>query len=140
MPEKPDAAVWGAFAADGGHKPEVILAAGLVNDPQVISRSRRWSRLHFIARRPCQGVSADHCLGPTRNGPLRHAAQRIELRPSGVYFGPPHYKAHYAILGDRHVSGVDQLFSAIRFRFGDPYWLGHLREGKAMPSMAMGPC
>ncbi len=35
------------------------------------------------------------------------------------------------MVGDRHVSGVDQLFSAVRFRFGDPYWLGHLRESKA---------
>ena len=49
----------------------------------------------------------------------------------GYFFGSPHYIADYAVLGDRHVSGVDQLFSAMRFRFGDPYWLGHLREGKA---------
>jgi hypothetical protein len=32
------------------------------------------------------------------------------------FLGAPRYKAHYAVLGDRHVSGVDQLLSAIRFR------------------------
>jgi len=44
VPEKPDAAVWGAFAADGGHKPEVILVAGLVDDPRVIKSNRAGGR------------------------------------------------------------------------------------------------
>ena len=32
-------------------------------------------------------------------------------------------------MGDRNVSGADQLFAGMRFRFGDPYWLGHLQTG-----------
>jgi hypothetical protein len=35
------------------------------------------------------------------------------------------------VVGDRHVSCGDQLFGAVRFRFGDPYWLGHLQEGES---------
>ena len=53
----------------------------------------------------------------------------------GFPFEAPHYKAHYIIIGDiigdRFVSGPDQLFRGMRFRFGDAYRLGHLQEGEA---------
>jgi hypothetical protein len=130
VPEKPDATVWGAFAADGGHKPEVILAAGLVNDPRV---KRLNSHRVFMpsAAATVKAFQPITLRGQLETGPVVTLINAYNHGRDGAYFGSPHYKAEYAVLGDRHVSGVDQLFSAIRFRFGDPYWLGHLREGKA---------
>ena len=131
VPEKPDATVWGAFAADGGHKPEVILAAGLVNDPRVIRSNRAGGRVFMSS-----GAAAVKAFQPItlrgrlETGPVVTLINAYNHGRDGGFFGSPHYKADYAVLGDRYVSGVDQLFSAIRFRFGDPYWLGHLREIK----------
>ena len=132
MPEKPDAAVWGAFAADGGHKPEVILAAGLVNDPRVIRSNRAGGRVFMSSGAATVKAFQPITLwGQLDAGPVVTLVNAYNHGRDGAYFGSPHYKADYAVLGDRHVSGVDQLFSAARFRFGDPYWLGHLRESKA---------
>jgi hypothetical protein len=132
VPEKPDAAVWGAFAADGGHKPEVILAAGLVDDPRVMKSNRAGGRVFMSSgAATVKAFQPITLLGQLETGPVVTLVNAYNHGRDGGYFGSPHYKADYAVLGDRHVSGVDQLFSAIRFRFGDPYWLGHLREGKA---------
>lgn len=131
VPERPDARVWGAFAAEGGHKPEVVLAGGLVNDPRV--RSTGGGGRVFMS----SAAATEKAFQPiTLQGQLDsgHAVTLVNAYNhgrDGNYFGSPHYKAHYAVSGDRHVSGVDQLFIAVRFRFGDPYWLGHLRESKA---------
>jgi hypothetical protein len=132
VPDKPDAAVWGAFAADGGHKPEVILAAGLVNDPRVVSSNRAGGRVFMSSDAATVKAFQPITLwGQLDTGPVVTLVNAYNHGRDGAYFGSPHYKADYAVLGDRHVSGVDQLFSAVRFRFGDPYWLGHLRESKA---------
>ncbi len=130
LPEKPDAAVWGAFAADGGHKPEVILAAGLVNDPRVI-RSNDFRVFRPSADATVKAFQPITLRGQLETGPVVTLINAYNHGRDGGFFGSPHYKADYAVLGDRYVSGADQLFSAIRFRFGDPYWLGHLRKGKA---------
>ena len=132
VPEKPDAAVWGAFAADGGHKPEVILAAGLVDDPRVVRSNRAGGRVFVSSGAATVKAFQPITLwGQLDTGPVVTLVNAYNHGRDGAYFGSPHYKADYAVLGDRHVSGVDQLFSAVRFRFGDPYWLGHLRESKA---------
>jgi hypothetical protein len=132
VPEKPDAAVWGAFAADGGHKPEVILAGGLVNDPRVIRSNRAGGRVFVSSGAATVKAFQPITLwGQLDSGPVVTLVNAHNHGRDGAYFGSPHYKADYAVLGDCHVSGVDQLFSAVRFRFGDPYWLGHLRERKA---------
>ena len=80
-------------------------------------RSRRFSQLR--------------CRADSNTGHAVTLVNAYNHGRDGAYFGSPHYKADYAVSGDRHVSGVDQLFSAVRFRFGDPYWLGHLRGSKA---------
>jgi hypothetical protein len=131
VPERPDARVWGAFGAEGGHKPEAVLAGGLVIDPRV--RSTGGGGRVFMS----SAAATEKAFQPiTLQGQLDsgHAVTLVNAYNhgrDGNYFGSPHYKADYAVSGDRHVCGVDQLFSAVRFRFGDPYWLGHLRESKA---------
>ncbi|OBG19594.1 hypothetical protein [Mycobacterium sp. 852002-51057_SCH5723018] len=132
VPTKPDLRVWGAFAWDPGHKPEAVLAGGLVDDPRVRSSNSGGGRVFMSS--PAAMVKAFHPI--TLQGQLDtgHAVTLVNAYNhgrDGYYFGSPHYKADYAVVGDRHVSGVDQLFSGMRFRFGDPYWLGHLRESKA---------
>jgi hypothetical protein len=133
VPEKPDVRVWGAFSADGGHKPEVVLAGGLVNDPRVVKTNSAGGRAFLSSA--AATVKAFRPITLQGQFDTGHAVTLVNAYNhgrDGFYFGSPHYKADYAVIGDRHVSGVDQLFSAMRFRFGDPYWLGHLRESKAI--------
>jgi hypothetical protein len=107
-----------------------MLAAGLVDDPRV----RPWgSGIAFTASAT---ESVKSFLPITVQGQLESGESVTLVNAqnhggSGQFFtrGRPRYKAHYAVVGDRHVSGADQLFGAVRFRFGDPYWLGHLRDG-----------
>jgi len=131
VPEKPDVRVWGAFAADGGHKPEAILAGGLVNDPRVVTNSAGGRAFLSSAAATIKAFQPITLRGQLDTGPAVTLVDARNHGRDGFYFGSPHYKADYAVIGDRHVSGVDQLFGAVRFRFGDPYWLGHLREGRA---------
>jgi hypothetical protein len=131
VPERPDARVWGAFAAEGGHEPEAILADGLVNDPRVRSTGAGGRVFMSSAAATVKAFQSITLQGQLDTGHAVTLVNAYNHGRDGTYFGSPHYKADYAVLGDRHVSGVDQLFSAVRFRFGDPYWLGHLRESKA---------
>src|SRR5258705_13457763 len=132
VPEKPDVMVWGAFSADGGHKPEAVLAGGLVNDPRVVRTNRAGGRAFLSsAAATFKAFQPITLQGKLDTGHAVTLVNAYNHGRDGFYFGSPHYKADYAVFGDRHVSGVDQLFSAMRFRFGDPYWLGHLRERKA---------
>ncbi|MGP0078013.1 hypothetical protein, partial [Mycobacterium sp.] len=131
VPEKPDARVWGAFAADGGHKPELILAFGLVDDPRVKATGAGGRVFMSSAAATVKAFQPITLRGKLDTGLAVTLVNAYNHGRDGHYFGSPHYKADYAVVGDRHVSGVDQLFSAVRFRFGDPYWLGHLRERKA---------
>lgn len=131
VPEKPDASVWGAFAAEGGHKPEAVLAGGLVDDPRVRSTGAGGRVFMSSAAATVKAFQPITLQGQLDTGHAVTLVNAYNHGRDGYFFGSPHYIADYAVLGDRHVSGVDQLFSAMRFRFGDPYWLGHLREGKA---------
>jgi ApeA N-terminal domain 1 len=131
VPQKPDARVWGAFSADGGHKPEAVLAGGVVNDPRVRSNSAGGRAFVTSAAATVEALRPITLQGQFDTGHAVTLVNAYNHGRDGYYFGSPHYKADYAVLGDRHVSGVDQLFSAVRFRFGDPHWLGHLRESKA---------
>jgi hypothetical protein len=131
VPEKPDARVWGSFAAEGGHKPEAVLAGGLVDDPRVRSTGAGGRVFMSSAAATVKAFQPITLQGQLDTGHAVTLVNAYNHGRDGYYFGSPFYKADYAVLGDRHVSGVDQLFSAMRFRFGDPYWLGHLRERKA---------
>jgi ApeA N-terminal domain 1 len=132
VPEKPDARVWGAFSQDGGHKPEAVLASGVVSDPRVVRTNSAGGRAFLSSAAATVGALQPITLqGQFDTGHAVTLVNAYNHGRDGYFFGSPHYKADYAVVGERHVSGVDQLFSAIRFRFGDPYWLGHLREGKA---------
>ena len=130
LPETPDETVRGAFRADAGKQPEAVLAEALVEDPRV---SRTATGGLMYARGAVGGVKAS--LPITMQGRL-DSGESVTLVNAqnwgdpGPPFGSPHYQAHYAIVGERHTSGPNQLFSAMRFRFGDPYWLGHLRAGE----------
>jgi hypothetical protein len=130
LPETPDETVRGAFKADAGEQPEAVLAGALVEDPRV-TRSATGSLVY--ASGAAGGVHAS--LPITMQGRLDDGDSVTLINAQnwgnpGPPFGSPHYQAHYAIVGHRNTSGPDQLFSAIRFRFGDPYWLGHLRGGQ----------
>jgi len=131
VPEKPDARVWGAFAAERGHKPEAVLAGGLVDDPRVRSSGAGGRIFMSSAAATVKAFQPITLQGQLDTGHAVTLVNAYNHGRDGYYFGSPHYKADYAVVGDRHVSGVDQLFSAMRFRFGDPYWLGHLQESKA---------
>jgi ApeA N-terminal domain 1 len=131
LPETPDETVRGAFKADAGKQPEAVLDDALVEDPRV-SRTATGSLMY--ARGAAGGVKAS--LPITMQGRL-DSGESVTLVNAqnwgdpGRPFGSPRYQAHYAIVGERHTSGPEQLFSAMRFRFGDPYWLGHLQSGEA---------
>jgi hypothetical protein len=131
LPEKPDATVWGAFAAEGGHKPEVVLAGGLVDDPRVRSTGAGGRVFISSAAATMKAFQPITLRGRLDTGHAVTLVNAYNHGRDGHYFGSPHYISDYAVLGDRHVSGVDQPFSSMRFRFGDPYWLGHLRESRA---------
>jgi hypothetical protein len=131
LPEKPDATVWGAFAAEGGHKPEVVLAGGLVDDPRVRSTGAGGRVFISSAAATIKAFQPITLRGRLDTGHAVTLVNAYNHGQDGHYFGSPHYISDYAVLGDRHVSGVDQPFSSMRFRFGDPYWLGHLRESRA---------
>jgi hypothetical protein len=128
--ETPGKTVRGAFTADAGEQPEALLADALVEDPRV---SRTAAGGLTYARGAAGGVKAS--LPITMQGQL-DSGESVTLVHAqnwggpGPPFGSLHYHAHYAIVGDRHTSGPDQLFSAMRFRFGDPYWLGNLQGGE----------
>jgi hypothetical protein len=131
LPEKPDATVWGAFAAEGGHKPEAVLAGGLVDDPRVRSTGAGGRVFMSSAAATIKAFQPITLRGRLDTGHAVTLVNAYNHGRDGNYFGSPHYISDYAVLGDRHVSGVDQPFSSMRFRFGDPYWLGHLRESRA---------
>jgi hypothetical protein len=131
LPETPDVTVRGAFRVDPGEQPEARLAAALVEDPRV-TRSATGGLTY--AQGPAGSIKAS--LPLTIQSQLLDSGESVTLVNAqnwggpGPPFGVAQYKAHYAIVGDRHVSGSKQLFSAMRFRFGASYWLGHLRDGE----------
>lgn len=130
LPETPGKTVRGAFRADAGEQPEVVLDDALVEDPRV---SRPDTGGLVYAQGAASSVKAS--LPKTLQGRLE-AGDCVTLIDAknwgdpGPPFGSPRYRALYAIVGDHHTSGPEQLFSAMRFRFGDPYWLGHLQRGE----------
>lgn len=131
LPETPSVTVRGEFEAEPGEKPEALLVNGLVEDSRV-RRSPTGGAVYTMG--PAGSVKAFLPItmrGRLDSGDFVTLIKAQNKGGPGFLFGRPHYIAHYAILGDRTVSGPDQLFSAIRFRFGDPYWLGHLREGES---------
>ena len=132
LPETPGKTVRGAFEADAGEQPEVVLGGALVVDPRV-SRTDGGSPMY--AQGDAGGVQAS--LPITVQGRLDSGESVTMVKAQnwgdpGSPFGSPRYKAFYAVVGDRHTSGPDQLFSALRFRFGDQYWLGHLQGGESV--------
>jgi hypothetical protein len=132
VPERPDVKVRGEFKAEVGQQPEAMLAAGLVDDPRVRPIG---GGVAFTAS-PTDSVKSFLPItvqGQFESGESVTLVNARNHGGSGHFFtgGRPNYKADYAVVGDRHVSCGDQLFGAVRFRFGDPYWLGHLQEGES---------
>jgi hypothetical protein len=131
LPETPGVTVRGEFEAEAGGQPEALLADSLVEDPRM-TRSATGGATFVVG--PAGSVKAFLPItvqGRLDSGDFFTLLNAQNYGGPGLPFEAPHYKAHYAILGDRNVSGPDQLFSAMRFRFGHPYWLGHLQEGDA---------
>jgi hypothetical protein len=122
--------VRGAFRADAGQQPEVVLADALVEDPRV---SRTDGGGVMYAQGAAGRVKASLPIamqGRLESGDCVTLVDAQNWGDPGIPFGSPRYRAMYAIVGDRHTNGPEQLFSAMRFRFGDPYWLGHLLHGE----------
>jgi hypothetical protein len=110
--------------------PEVQLAGALVDDPRVTRTT------HSVAYAQGAAGSVKASLPITMQGRLDSGDSLTLINAQnwggpGFPFEAPHYKAHYVIIGERFVSGPDQLFTGMRFRFGDAYRLGHLQEGEA---------
>jgi len=127
VPAVPDVPVRGEYSAEPGKQPEVSLVADLVDDPRVRPNG---SGVTF-ASSPAEMVKA--FLPITLQGQLETGECVTLLNAQnhgGGFFRPPRYVAHGAVLGDAHVTGEDQLYSAVRFRLGNPYWLGHLTAGE----------
>ena len=130
LPETPDETVRGAFRADAGKQPEAVLDDALVQDPRV---SRTSPTGLVYARGAAGGVQASLPItiqGRLDSGDCVTLVNAQNWGDPGPPFGSPDYHAHYAVVGDRHTIGPGQLFSAMRFRFGNPYWLGHLKGGE----------
>jgi hypothetical protein len=117
--------------AEGGRKPAAVLAGGVVNDPRVRETGDGGRVFMSSAAATLRLIQPVTLQGQLDTGHAVTLVNAYNDGKDGYYFGAPHYVAEYAVWGDRHTSGVEQLFSALRFRFGDPYWLGHLRESKA---------
>jgi hypothetical protein len=132
LPETPGTTVRGAFRADAGEQPEVVPDGALVADPRV---SRTDGGGLMYVQGDAGGVQAS--LPITVQGRL-DSGESVTLVKAQNWGGPgpplgsPRYRAFYAIAGDRHTGGPEELFSSMRFRFGDPYWLGHLQGGESV--------
>jgi hypothetical protein len=132
LPETPNETVRGAFRADAGEQPEVVLDAALVGDPRV---SRTDGGGLMYAQGAAGRVKASLPItmqGSLETGDCVTLIDAQNWGDPGPPFGTPHYRAFYAIVGDRHTGGPEELFSAMRFRFGDAYWLGHLQHGQTV--------
>jgi hypothetical protein len=131
VPNAPDVKVRGEFTAQAGENPEATLpGARPPNDPRV-NTSPMGGMTYAIggAASSVEAFLPITIQGQLDSGdfvPLVNARNR---GGPGFPFEAPHYQADYAIVGDRNVTGADQLFAGMRFRFGDPYWLGHLQTG-----------
>jgi hypothetical protein len=130
VPNSPGVKVRGEFTAQAGEHPEATLAARVVDDPRVAT-SPMGGTTYMIGGATS---SVEAFLPITIQGQLDSGDSVLLVNARnrggpGFPFEAPRYQADYAILGDRNASGPDQLFSGMRFRFGDPYWLGRLQMG-----------
>ncbi|OBH13738.1 hypothetical protein A9X03_24280 [Mycobacterium sp. E1715] len=131
LPETPDETVRGAFRADAGEQPEVVLDRALVGDPRV---SRTDGGGLMYAQGAADRIKAALTMtiqGRLDSGECVTLINAQNWGDPGPPFGSPSYEAHCAVVGERHICGPDQLFSAMRFRFGNPTWLGHLEGGES---------
>ncbi|KUH73191.1 hypothetical protein AU184_04685 [Mycolicibacterium novocastrense] len=128
VPENPAKVVRGRFVAEAGKDAEVALDAGLVEDPRV----KLFDGGAALSSSVEDSVKA--FLPVVIHGQLDdgQVVTLLDARNHGGHwpFAPPRYEAHAALIGT-HVAGEDQLFSAVRFRIGHPYWLSHLSDGQA---------
>lgn len=130
LPETPRVTVRGAFKADAGEQPEATLAARVVKDPRVAT-SPEGGTTYMIggASSSVEAVLPIMIQGQLDPGDFVSPVNARNRGGPGFPFEAPRYQADYAILGDRNVTGPNQVFSGMRFRFGDRYWLGHLQMG-----------
>lgn len=124
--ETPEHRVPGEYAVDG--LPKVTLASGLVDDPRVSQWGSGWA-LSASAARSVASFLPITIHGELESGEL---VTLVDGRNYGGHypFGQPVYKAHITLHGG-HVT-KDQLYSALRFRLGNPYWLAHIGAGASV--------
>jgi hypothetical protein len=129
--ENPDVRVRGEFTAEVGAKPEVTLAARLVADPPPTAVTEPGDLAAALAVHAARSVAAFQPI--TLQGQL-DTGESVTLLTAheyeGRYGGNPRYEADVAVLGD-YVAGVDQLYSAVRFRVDHPWRLTHLADGES---------
>jgi hypothetical protein len=132
-PQTPNRKVRGTFTADVGEQPNLKLADGVVDDPRV-TRGQRGDVAY--AQGGASSIKAFLPItvqGQLDSGDFVTSVNAHNHGGPGRPFENPFYKAYYAIVGDRTVSGPDQPFTSMHFRFGDPYWLGHLQDRECSP-------
>jgi hypothetical protein len=117
----------GDLTARTGEKPEVRLDSGLVDDPQI----RAFAGGFSFSGSAVDSVAAFRPI--TLHGQLDSGeavtVQHAQNYGSNPPFGSPHYIAYNVVVGDR-VTGLDQPYTAVRFRLGHPFWLAHLHESE----------
>lgn len=132
--ENPGLRVPGAFTAEVGKRPEARLVAGLVADPRVHAfdtpAGGKGVAFSAVPAKSVQAFQPITLQGQLDNGESVTLLNAQNYGGDGQFNSPPRYVAHVAVLG-AHVAGTDQLYSAVRFRIDDPYWLAHLPGGES---------
>lgn len=131
VPQAPNVKVSGTFTSAPGDQPTAKLAEGVVDDPRVTRSSHGGITYAQGGASSIQAFLPITLQGQLDSGEVVTLVNAHNHGGPGRPFENPYYKAFYAIVGDRLVSGPDQPFGSMRFRFGDPYWLGHLQDGEA---------
>jgi hypothetical protein len=127
--DSPDVRVRGECTAKVGEKPEVTLTDPLVSDPPFSGGFKPGDLAAALK------AHADHSVAVFQpiiiQGQL-DSGHPVTLINAQKYRGLEYtqYRSHFAVVGE-NVSGFDQLYSAVRFRIDDAWWLGHLTDGES---------
>ncbi|OBB90715.1 HEPN domain-containing protein [Mycobacterium sp. 852002-40037_SCH5390672] len=127
--DEPDHRVRGRFAAELGEKPEVTLTDNLVPDPRVSVRHDPSRNVTTISHSAEAKRSVASFRAITVHGQL-DSGEAVTIIGSQNYGGSgsrPRYRGTAAVVGAQVPN--DQLYSSVRFRLDNPYWLAHLDDG-----------
>jgi hypothetical protein len=126
--ENPDVRVRGELTAELGKKPEVALAARVVADPPPTAVTEPGDMGAALAAHAAQRVAAFQPV--TLQGQL-DTGELVTLLHAQNH-GSAHIPRYIAFTAIRGANvAPDELYSAIRFRLDDPFWLGHLTDGES---------